>query len=112
MHRWYDDGKTDHSLNDRSIRQAEKIKKNRASLVGKLSKQGYHEYMNTFVNQELEVLIETIDENGISHGHSSEYIPTAICQKLNPNQLVKVIGSKLVQDEFYAKVKEWNYAFI
>ncbi len=84
----------------------EKIKKNRASLVGKLSKQGYHEYMNTFVNQELEVLIETIDENGISHGHSSEYIPTAICQKLNPNQLVKVIGSKLVQDEFYAKVKE------
>ena len=62
--------------------------------------------MNTFVNQELEVLIETIYENGISHGHSSEYIPTAICQKLNPNQLVKVIGSKLVQDEFYAKVKE------
>lgn len=84
----------------------EKTKKNRATLIGKLSKQGYHEYMSTFINREMDVLVETVDEQGKSHGHTSEYIPVVILDELKPNSIVKVVGSCIVEEELCASVKE------
>ncbi len=84
----------------------EKTKKKRAALVGKRSQQGYHEYMRSFVGQEMDVLIETIDDEGQSHGHTSEYIPIVIMDRLKPNSMIKAIGSYMKENELCAKVKE------
>lgn len=84
----------------------EKTKKNRVALVGKISQQGYHEYMKTFINQSLDVLIETVDDQGRSHGHASEYIPVMIQDKLKTNSMVQAVGAELVEKELSANIKE------
>ncbi|MFV0274793.1 MAG: tRNA (N(6)-L-threonylcarbamoyladenosine(37)-C(2))-methylthiotransferase MtaB [Bacilli bacterium] len=65
------------------------IKKNRIKQVSALSKILEIEYMNKFLNEELEVLVEKC-ENKICTGHTSNYILVKFEGEYNSNDLVKV----------------------
>lgn len=66
------------------------IKKERCSKVSFLSKKHYNEYIQTFLNQEVEVLFE-YEEEGYFYGHTSEYILVKVKSNQDiTNQLWKV----------------------
>lgn len=69
-----------------------KIKKERVGKLLSLSKELWEEYTNRFIDQNLSVLIEKNDkENGISYGHTSNYIDVAIKNiKAKPGDIVDV----------------------
>ncbi|NLC96921.1 MAG: tRNA (N(6)-L-threonylcarbamoyladenosine(37)-C(2))-methylthiotransferase MtaB [Erysipelotrichaceae bacterium] len=79
-------------------------KKERVKIIGNLSNKLYYAYKGRFIQKSLEVLIEKY-EDGYSFGHSSEYIPVYIEGKYNKNEIIKVKGSNLTTDKFYA-IKE------
>lgn len=60
-------------------------KKRRSKKMLELSSKLEEEYYRKFLNKEVEVLIETAKE-GISFGHTSNYIPVEVEQDLIPNQ--------------------------
>ena len=71
-----------------------KIKKQRVKEIIDLSNNYEESYSRKFINEELDVLIETVKDKSI--GHSSNYIEIEILEKLIPHQLykVKIIGIK------------------
>lgn len=71
-----------------------KIKKQRVKEIIDLSSNYEKSYSRKFINEELDVLIETVKDKSI--GHSSNYIEIEILEKLIPHQLykVKIIGIK------------------
>ena len=73
-------------------------------MVSDLSKKLYYIYKETFINKELEVLIEKHEKN-YSFGHSSEYIPVYIKGIFDKNQIIKVKGTHISNEDFYA-IKE------
>jgi len=79
-------------------------KKERVKKVSDLSKKLYYIYKETFINKDLEVLIEKHEKN-YSFGHSSEYIPVYIKGKFDKNQIIKVKGTHISNEDFYA-IKE------
>ena len=79
-------------------------KKERVKMVSDLSKKLYYIYKETFINKELEVLIEKHEKN-YSFGHSSEYIPVYIKGIFDKNQIIKVKGTHISNEDFYA-IKE------
>jgi len=79
-------------------------KKERVKMVSDLSKKLYYIYKETFINKELEVLIEKHEKN-YSFGHSSEYIPVYIKGIFDKNQIIKVKGTHISSEDFYA-IKE------
>ena len=79
-------------------------KKERVKKVSDLSKKLYYIYKETFINKELEVLIEKHEKN-YSFGHSSEYIPVYIKGIFDKNQIIKVKGTHISNEDFYA-IKE------
>lgn len=81
------------------------VKKQRVRLCTEFSKNSYYEVKSKCIGQEAEVLIETC-ENGISFGHSSEYLPIYISEVLPLGSRVVVCCTHLVQDQLYAEVKE------
>ena len=64
-------------------------KKRRSKKMLELSSKLEEEYYRKFLNKEVEVLIETAKE-GISFGHTSNYIPVEVEQDLIPNQFYQV----------------------
>lgn len=73
----------------------EDIKKKRVKKVLELSKELENNYMNKFINKELEILVEKY-EDGIVFGHTSNYIgikAKGICKDVN--KLIKVIPNKI-----------------
>lgn len=73
----------------------EDIKKKRVKKVLELSKELENNYMNKFINKELEILVEKY-EDGIVFGHTSNYIgikAKGTCKDVN--KLIKVIPNKI-----------------
>lgn len=73
----------------------EDIKKKRVKKVLELSKELEINYMNKFINKELEILVEKY-EDGIVFGHTSNYIgikAKGTCKDVN--KLLKVIPNKI-----------------
>lgn len=67
----------------------EKIKKDRAKVLLQLSRQQEINYMNKFLNKEVEVLIE-INKDGYSIGHTTNYLQVRINELIPHNTFVKV----------------------
>lgn len=84
---------------------ANEIKKQRAKTVADLSARGYYEVKTRWIGKAMDVLIETA-ENGVSFGHSSEYLPVWTAAELPQGQRVRVIATHMDGDQLYAKVKE------
>lgn len=74
----------------------EKIKKERVKKVMELSKELEINYMNKFINTELEILVEKCEE-GIIFGHTSNYVGIKTNGSNNDvNELIKVIPDEIV----------------
>lgn len=84
---------------------ADEAKKQRARIVADLSERSYYEVKTRWIGKSMDVLIETA-ENGVSFGHSSEYLPVWTTSELTPGQRVRVIATHMAGDRLYAKVKE------
>ena len=79
----------------------EKIKKERVRKVLEISKELELNYMSKFINKELEVLIETC-ENNIITGHTTNYI----CVKANGDEsMINTIQKVLIKEIDYPVVK-------
>lgn len=63
------------------------IKKERARRLITLSTELEKEYMNKFLNKDVDVLIEQY-KNGYSYGHTSNYLLVRINEKLNSEEIV------------------------
>ena len=75
----------------------EHCKKMRSSKIGSLSKELEYNYAKSFINKELDVLIEEIID-GYSVGHTSNYLKIKIDKKLNKNKIYKVKLTKIESD--------------
>lgn len=67
----------------------DEIKKERAKTLLKLSKELELEYMNNFLDREVEVLIE-VNKNDYSIGHTPNYLQVKIKDNIEHNTFVKV----------------------
>ena len=69
-----------------------KVKKERVQVLMNLSRKLHGAYIEKFLNKEVEVIFETIDDEGFVYGHSSNYIKVkAKGSKENINQIKKVL---------------------
>ena len=69
--------------------EREKIKKERAKTLLTLSREFETAYMKSFLNKELEVLVEVNKEN-YSIGHTTNYLQVKINSTIEHNTFVKV----------------------
>ena len=72
----------------------DKIKKNRTNIILELSDELENIYYNKFLNKELDVLIEEI-KDGISIGHTSNYIKVKIDNILEHNKFYNIKITKI-----------------
>ena len=68
----------------------EKIKKERVAKLIQISDELENNYLNKFINQEVEVLVEKNDDNS-SSGHTGNYLEVLIDSVCQKNSLVKVL---------------------
>lgn len=78
------------------------IKKQRVSECLTYSNQCRLEYAARFIGKNMEVLIEKSEE-GLSFGHTSEYIPVKINATVPSGTIVPLIGSHMIDEELYGK---------
>ena len=74
----------------------DKVKKERVKTLLLLSRQLELDYMNKFLNREVEVLIE-VSKDGYSIGHTTNYLQVKINKKLEHNTFVSV---KIISIEY------------
>lgn len=67
----------------------DKVKKERTKTLLELSKKLELDYMNSFLNKEVEVLIEK-NKDGYSIGHTTNYLQVKIKENIKQNEFVKV----------------------
>lgn len=72
----------------------DKVKKERTRVLLELSRKMELEYMNQFLNKELEVLIE-VNKDGCSIGHTTNYLQVKIEGNIPHNTFVKVKITKV-----------------
>ena len=77
----------------------QKVKKDRARKLIEVSKELEINYMNKFINKELEVLIEEYKDD-YSYGHTDNYLYVKINKELKHNDIVKV------------KIKDIEYPYV
>lgn len=82
-------------------------KKDRVRTLISLSNTLEKEYMNKFLNKEVEVLVETY-ENGYSIGHTGNYLKVLINNKLEHNRLILVKIIKVENDYLEGVINEKN----
>jgi len=82
-----------------------KTKKDRSRKLIEVSNELELKYYNKFLNKELEVLIEEVDDN-YSIGHTSNYIKVYINNKLDRNEFYRVKIIKITKDKIYGEIVE------
>ncbi len=80
-----------------------KIKKERAKIIRDLSKKNILEYNKKFLNQELDVLIETNNEQ--SKGHTDNYLEITINKRLDVNKIYKIRIIDVNEKEIIGELK-------
>jgi len=75
----------------------EKIKKERVNKLIKVSDELEKEYLDKFINKEVEVLIETVKDNK-SIGHTGNYLKVIIDGEYERNKIVKIKITKRVDN--------------
>lgn len=73
----------------------EQIKKDRVNRLIEISNKLEKDYLDKFINKEVEVLIETI-KNGKSIGHTGNYLKVEINKELERNTIVNVLIKKRI----------------
>lgn len=68
----------------------ETVKKERSKKLIELSNQLEEEYKNKFINAKLEVLIEEINKDNNSIGHTSNFLKIKIFDKKNINEIIQI----------------------
>ena len=86
------------SLMDNQV--SESCKKNRSEKMVLLSKQLEEAYAKSFINEELELLVEEI-KDGISIGHTSNYLKIKVNKILEKNHIYKVKITKVIEDDIW-----------
>ncbi|NLA32497.1 MAG: tRNA (N(6)-L-threonylcarbamoyladenosine(37)-C(2))-methylthiotransferase MtaB [Mollicutes bacterium] len=79
-----------------------KIKKERVKQIIEISNNQELEYAKKFIDQELDVLIEQVNEKSI--GHTDNYLEITINEKLIPNKTYKVKITELKDNKIVAKL--------
>ena len=82
----------------------EHVKKERVTKLIELSDELEKNYLDSFINKELEVLIEKV-KDGISMGHSGNYLEIKIMDELEHNKIYKVIITERCDKYLVAKIK-------
>jgi len=82
----------------------EHIKKERVTKLIDLSNELEHKFLDSYLNKEVEVLIETIKDN-ISTGHTGNYIEVKVNDNLLHNKMYNVIIEKRVDNYLIGKIK-------
>ncbi len=67
----------------------ETVKKERVTKLIELSDELEHKFLDSYINKEVEVLVETVKE-GISTGHTDNYMEVKINSELEHNKMYKV----------------------
>lgn len=80
------------------------IKKQRAQEVGDFSRSSYYEVKSRWIGKAVDVLIETC-ENGVSFGHSSEYLPVQVEGQWASGQLVRACCTHMIGDQLVAQAQ-------
>ena len=75
----------------------EQIKKDRVNKLIEISNKLEKDYLDKFINKEVEVLIETI-KNGKSIGHTENYLKVEINEELERNTIVNVLIKKRIDN--------------
>ena len=79
-----------------------KVKKQRAAILGDLSKTLYAEYKQGFIGRQVEVLLEKI-EDGYLFGHTSEYLPVYVQGDISELHTMKTVTiTSFENDRLYA----------
>ena len=78
-------------------------KKSRSKTLIKLSDELEENYNKKFIGKKLTVLIEEV-KDGVSIGHTSNYIKVIINEKLNPNEVVKVLINKIDNNKAFGEL--------
>ena len=82
-----------------------KIKKERVQKLLNLSRKLHGTYIEKFLDKELEILFETIDNDGYVQGHSSNYIKVkAKGSKKDINQIKKVKLTSFLDGQAYGNI--------
>jgi threonylcarbamoyladenosine tRNA methylthiotransferase MtaB len=71
----------------------ERIKKERVSKLIELSNELEHNYLDKFINKNVEILVETI-KDGVSTGHTGNYLEVKVNKELEHNKMYNVIIKK------------------
>lgn len=80
-----------------------KVKKQRAAILGEVSKSLYTEYKQRFIGKEVEVLLEKM-EDGYLFGHTSEYLEVYVQGDISDLQTMKQVTITAMEDDrLYAK---------
>lgn len=80
------------------------VKKKRAAICTELSEELYDAYKTSMIGKTVDVLFET-DRDGVSFGHSSEYLPVMMLEKAEPNTIYQVTLTKLADHRLYGERK-------
>ena len=75
----------------------EQIKKDRVNKLIEISNKLEKDYLDKFINKEVEVLIETV-KNGKSIGHTENYLKVEINEELERNTIVNVLIKKRIDN--------------
>ncbi len=82
----------------------EHIKKDRVNQLIKLSDELEIKYLDSFINKEVEVLIERVKE-GSSTGHTGNYLEVKVMEELEHNKIYQVIVTSRSDKYLIAKLK-------
>ena len=82
----------------------ESVKKERVTKLIELSDELEHKFLDSYINKEVEVLIETIKE-GVSTGHTGNYMEVKINKELEHNKMYKVTIKKRENNYLIGELK-------
>ena len=82
----------------------EHVKKERVTKLIELSDELEHKFLDSYINKEVEVLVETVKE-GISTGHTGNYMEVKINKELEHNKMYKVTIKKRENNYLIGELK-------
>ena len=81
----------------------EHVKKERVNKLMEVSRLNEEKYLDSFIGQVVEVLIEKSDDS-LSSGHTGNYLKVEVLEKLERNSLVKVLITKRIDNYLEGEV--------
>ena len=83
----------------------EQVKKDRVNRLIEISNKLERDYLDRFINKNVDVLIETVKDN-ISTGHTENYLKVEINRKLERNTIVNVLINKRIDNYLEGEIND------